>query len=106
MAQERTACVRRGHADTVIYDLYLCFAGIFQVNLDRCTPGVDGVLHQLLENRGRTLHHFPGCNLRSDGIWELEYAVGTHRRFSIDTSVSSNMMPNMTYSTVLSPIYM
>ena len=56
MAQERQVDLLRGHADPVVGHPDELAARVLQLHGDGARPGVDRVLHQLLDHRGRPLH--------------------------------------------------
>jgi hypothetical protein len=39
----------------------------FYYNVGR--EGIQGVFHELFDNRRGTFHHFPGCNLIDNSVW-------------------------------------
>ena len=51
------------HTGTIVDDLYQCFAGILDDDLDIGRTGVNGILDQLLDDRSRSLDHLTGSDL-------------------------------------------
>ena len=53
----------RHHAAPVVGDLNQLPAAAFHLDFDARGSGVQRILEQFLQNRGRTLHHLPGGDL-------------------------------------------
>src|SRR5689334_22166629 len=58
------------HAASVVGDLDQLLPARLDIDLDARGPGVEGVLKQLLDYRGRPLHHFAGGDLVGHGFGE------------------------------------
>ena len=63
MTLHRQRQFRRADTATVIDDAHQPKAAVFDVDVDPRGPGVEAVLHQFLDERGRTLDHFAGGDL-------------------------------------------
>ncbi len=51
------------HPATVVGDLDELFASSLDLNLDSCGTGIERILQQFLDHRGRALDHFTGSDL-------------------------------------------
>ena len=69
MPFESHACIGFAHAFAIVNDLYACFSGIADKHLHLRGSGINGILHQLLNDRRRSLNDFTGSYL-------VGYAVG------------------------------
>ena len=56
------------HAGTVVLDVDEITTARSEANVNTGGPGIDGVLNQLLDHRGRSLNHLPGRNLVDESI--------------------------------------
>lgn len=56
------------HATTVVDDLYGRATGIHHRHVDVCGTGIDRVLNQFLDDRGRALNHLTGGYLVGYGV--------------------------------------
>ena len=65
---EGQARVGVGHAHAIVNNLYQCPSGILEDNLDVVGTGINGVLHQLLDDRGRALDYLASSNLVGNRI--------------------------------------
>ena len=63
MALEGQKSVVVGHAAAVVAHFDQRLTAVFKDDVDRGRARVDGVLHQLLDHRGRALDHFAGGDL-------------------------------------------
>ena len=63
MAFKGQACVGLAHPHPVVDNLDECAARILEDNLDVGCLGINGVLHQFLDDTGRALDDFAGSNL-------------------------------------------
>ena len=63
MPLERQAGVCLRHTLPVVYHLDRSLAGISHQHMYLVRFGVDGILHQLFDNRSRALYDLPGSNL-------------------------------------------
>ena len=68
MALKGQTRVGLAHPHPVIDDLDERAARVLKDNLDMSRLGVDGILHQFLDNAGGTLYHLAGSNLVGDRI--------------------------------------
>ena len=69
MALERQPGIGLGHTLAIVDDLNGGAPGIYDNHVDGCGTSIDGILHQFLDDRGRTLYHLTSCYL-------VGYAVG------------------------------
>jgi hypothetical protein len=74
--------LRRRNPFTVVGDLDQASPSPFDAHPDRVRPGVQGVLHQLLDDRCRPLDHFPGGNRRGNFRRQDLYRHGTAPRLA------------------------
>ena len=58
------------HTATVVDDLYGRTSGIDHDDMDMTGTGIDGILHQLLDDGSRSLDDLASSNLVGDGIRE------------------------------------
>ena len=50
----------RGHTAAIVYDLYHSTSRILDANRNLRGKRIKGILHKLLNHRGRPLYHLPG----------------------------------------------
>ena len=68
MALKGHTCVDRRHAATVVHDLYQRSTGILEIDADISGSGIDGILHEFLDHRGRALYHLACGDLIGHGV--------------------------------------
>ena len=68
MTFESQTGIRLTHALPVIDDLDRSPSGILNKHIDMPGTGIDGILHQLLDDGSRTLDDLPSSNLVGYGI--------------------------------------
>ena len=66
---ERQSGISLRHSLAIVDDLYGSTSGINDDHMDGRRPGINGILYQLLDHRGRALDHLTSRNL-------VGYAVG------------------------------
>ena len=67
MTRECRRHIVRGHSGSVVADADQPTAAVLESDLDERRAGVDGVLHQLLHHRGRTLDNLARGDLIGHG---------------------------------------
>jgi len=77
VALEGQQSVVAAHAASVVAHADELAPARLDLDADAGGPGVERVLQQLLDHRGRTLHHFAGGDLVGDLVGE--YADASHR---------------------------
>ena len=70
MALEGQARIGVAHALAVVHHLYAVLACLNDFNLYLIGTCVEGVFHQLLDDRRRTLNDFACCNLVGHAVWK------------------------------------
>ena len=73
MASDRERQLGRGDAGAVVADADQADAAFLQVDVDAQRAGIQGVLDQLLDHRGRALDDFAGGNLVDEDLGQLSY---------------------------------
>ncbi|MCW0466650.1 hypothetical protein NB705_003723 [Xanthomonas sacchari] len=78
-------------AATVVADADQAHAAFFQIDVDAVRTGVQRVLHQFLDDRGRTLDHFAGGDLVDQDLGQLTDAHAVlapcaHRRAPVEAT--------------------
>ena len=63
MAQHREGKLIRQHAGSVVLHADKPLSPVFKLHVHARGPGVEAVLHKLLNHAGRTFHHLAGCYL-------------------------------------------
>ena len=76
VAHESERQLVRRDAVAVVFDLDAAHAAFVERDADHARAGVDAVLHQLLQHRGRALHHFAGRDLAHEKL--RQHADGAH----------------------------
>jgi hypothetical protein len=79
VAREGAYGIVRVHAFTVVGDGDEADAGIFQLDAHVAGAGVERVLDQLLDHRGRPLHHLARRDLVGNLRWQHPYAATRFR---------------------------
>jgi hypothetical protein len=70
MALKSQTSIGLRHATTVVDDLNSGTSGIdYQYPYVVCS-GINGILNEFFDDGGRTLNHFAGGDLISDGVWK------------------------------------
>jgi len=66
--------ILRTHAFAVVDHLNQRPAGFLKTDIHLSCTGIDGVFHQFLDDGGRPLHHFSGCNFIGNGFRQYVYS--------------------------------
>ncbi len=77
VAHQRHARLVAGHAGAVVEHADQVAAAALDLHRHLARPGVERVLHQLLDHRGRPLHHLTGCDL-IDHMIRQDLDAGLH----------------------------
>ena len=72
---EREKSILAIHAGSVITDPEKDRSGTPDLDLERLRPGIETVLHQFLDHRGRTFHHLAGRHLTGHHVGQDAYAT-------------------------------
>ena len=69
MTLEREPCIGLRHAFSIVDHLDGRTSGIGYQHIDVLRPGINRVLHQFLDDRGRPLDDLAGCYLVGYAVW-------------------------------------
>ena len=87
MAFKSQSGVGLRHALAIIYDLYRGASRIDDKHVDHGSTGINGILHQLLDDGSRPLNHLTSSYLVGNGIRQEMYQI-THF-FGLQMKMSS-----------------